>query len=105
MPIHIIVNADGKILNRIDWDGVTPWSPPEGCTAHRTDCRPGDTWNHAFSVLVPNSDLDYLAAQAQEAAAGTAAAERERLLAQLDGGSATSAEVQAALAALLRLQA
>lgn len=25
---------DGIVENTVEWDGETPWSPPEGATAH-----------------------------------------------------------------------
>lgn len=31
--IYAILNSEGECINRTIWDGVTPWSPPEGCTA------------------------------------------------------------------------
>jgi len=30
---YAVLNAEGKCINRVIWDGVTPWSPPEGCQA------------------------------------------------------------------------
>jgi hypothetical protein len=30
---YAILNAEGRCINRILWDGVTDWHPPEGCTA------------------------------------------------------------------------
>lgn len=30
---YAVINSDGKCINRVVWDGQTPWSPPEGCTA------------------------------------------------------------------------
>lgn len=27
-----ILNAKGVCINRILWDGVTDWQPPDGCT-------------------------------------------------------------------------
>jgi hypothetical protein len=30
---YAILNAEGRCINRILWDGVTDWQPPEGCTA------------------------------------------------------------------------
>lgn len=24
---------NGEVVNLVLWDGVTPWSPPQGCTA------------------------------------------------------------------------
>lgn len=31
--IYAILDSEGKCINRTVWDGVSPWSPPEGCTA------------------------------------------------------------------------
>jgi hypothetical protein len=31
--IYAILNAEGRCINRILWDGETGWQPPEGCTA------------------------------------------------------------------------
>lgn len=31
--IYAILNSEGVCINRTVWDGITPWSPPEGCTA------------------------------------------------------------------------
>jgi hypothetical protein len=30
---YAVLNAEGKCINRILWDGITPWSPPKGCQA------------------------------------------------------------------------
>ena len=30
---YAILNAEGRCINRILWDGKTDWQPPEGCTA------------------------------------------------------------------------
>lgn len=30
---YAILNAEGQCVNRILWDGIAPWSPPEGCQA------------------------------------------------------------------------
>lgn len=30
---YAIINSEGKCINRVVWDGVTPWEPPAGCTA------------------------------------------------------------------------
>jgi hypothetical protein len=30
---YAILNAQGKCINRILWDGESDWQPPEGCTA------------------------------------------------------------------------
>lgn len=34
---YIIIDADGLIINACEWDGVTEWAPPEGCTAVQVD--------------------------------------------------------------------
>ena len=31
--IYAILDSEGKCINRIVWDGVSDWQPPEGCTA------------------------------------------------------------------------
>ena len=28
---YAIVNSVNKILNVIEWDGITPYTPPDGC--------------------------------------------------------------------------
>jgi hypothetical protein len=30
---YAILNAEGQCVNRILWDGISPWNPPEGCRA------------------------------------------------------------------------
>ena len=30
---YAVLNADGVCINRILWDGVADWQPPDGCTA------------------------------------------------------------------------
>ena len=30
---YAVINADGRCINRVLWDGVSEWQPPEGCTA------------------------------------------------------------------------
>lgn len=30
---YAIINSSGECINRVIWDGKTPWSPPENCTA------------------------------------------------------------------------
>jgi hypothetical protein len=30
---YAILDAEGRCINRILWDGETDWQPPEGCTA------------------------------------------------------------------------
>lgn len=32
MDNYIVLNADGKIVNQILWDGVSQYDTPEGCT-------------------------------------------------------------------------
>jgi hypothetical protein len=30
---YAVLNAEGKCINRILWDGESNWQPPQGCTA------------------------------------------------------------------------
>lgn len=31
--VYAILDADGRCINRVLWDGESPWQPPSGCTA------------------------------------------------------------------------
>lgn len=31
--VYAILNAEGRCINRVLWDGESPWQPPSGCTA------------------------------------------------------------------------
>ena len=33
-PVNYAMVKDGVVVNVIDWDGVTPYAPPEGCELH-----------------------------------------------------------------------
>ncbi|MBZ6385162.1 hypothetical protein [Pantoea piersonii] len=33
----VICKETNLVINRIDWDGVQKWAPPEGCIAVRVD--------------------------------------------------------------------
>ena len=102
MSVHLVVDAQGVIRNRIEWDGVTKYAPPAGCVLVAGDCQAGDTYDHAKKVLVPMSDPAYLAKLAADAAAEQASADRAALLAKLRDGKASPEEVQAALAEALK---
>ena|ERR1035437_8021261 len=34
---YAIVDENGLIVNCVEWDGVSDWSPPEGCEAIQSD--------------------------------------------------------------------
>ena len=34
---YIVIDADGLIINAIEWDGEAEWVPPEGGTAVQSD--------------------------------------------------------------------
>lgn len=36
-PMTYAMVKDGVIVNVIDWDGVTPYTPPEGCVLYPWD--------------------------------------------------------------------
>lgn len=31
--VYAILDSEGRCINRILWDGISTWQPPEGCTA------------------------------------------------------------------------
>lgn len=43
---YIIIDEDGAIINAVEWDGRAQWSPPEGCTAVRSDMKVGGTYKN-----------------------------------------------------------
>jgi len=48
---YYIVDQKGEIVNVIEWDGVSPWSPPAGCTAvGRTDQLPRDEFHPPIPI-------------------------------------------------------
>lgn len=50
---HAVVNDKGHVVNVIIWDGVSPWSPPEGHIVIRDDhVDIGDRWDHKVEQLV-----------------------------------------------------
>lgn len=51
---HIIVNADGLVINVIEWDGTAKWSPPEGGTAIKSEHgSSGDTFIRGKVIPAP----------------------------------------------------
>ena len=54
---YIIIDADGLITNAVEWDGEAEWSPPEGCTAIKSeDGSPGDSYIDGAVVPAPVSE-------------------------------------------------
>jgi len=37
MARYIVIDAEGLIVNAVEWDGVSDWSPPEASTAVAND--------------------------------------------------------------------
>ena len=44
--IYAVLDADGKCVNRVVWDGSGGWQPPEGCTAVPDD-------NGLYTIEIP----------------------------------------------------
>jgi hypothetical protein len=36
-PMNYAMVRGGAVVNVIDWDGATPYTPPEGCDLHAVD--------------------------------------------------------------------
>lgn len=36
MSIYQVVDSEGNVINSIVWDGVTPYTPPDGATLVKT---------------------------------------------------------------------
>lgn len=57
MAQYAIIDASNTVVNTIEWDGSTPWTPPAGDTAIPTSGAPvsiGWTWDgHNFLPPAP----------------------------------------------------
>jgi hypothetical protein len=50
--IYAVLNSQGECINRIKWDGIAEWQPPEGCTAIADP-------EHLYPVFIePVTELD-----------------------------------------------
>ena len=61
----VIVTATGEVINLIEWDGVTSWTPPEGQESRLADevSQIGGTWDGSkfvLPVVVESSRMDVL---------------------------------------------
>ncbi len=52
MAKYILVDSNGVIVNRVEWDGETEWTPPEGLQMIHwpNACGPGWTWNGSKAI-------------------------------------------------------
>ena len=51
---YIIIDADGLITNAVEWDGVTEWAQPEGCTAVELETgSSGDSYIDGVVIPAP----------------------------------------------------
>lgn len=32
MAVYAVFNVDDEMINLVEWNGVSEWAPPEGCT-------------------------------------------------------------------------
>ncbi|CAB4132680.1 hypothetical protein UFOVP255_45 [uncultured Caudovirales phage] len=43
---YAVINSENLVVNVVVWDGVSPWSPPEGCSVIQSDTAGiGSTYN------------------------------------------------------------
>lgn len=57
MTTYAVLNAEGECINRVIWDGETPWTPPDGCIA----VADPDNLHPIKVVDVPSESADPLA--------------------------------------------
>lgn len=58
---YLIVDGNGIVINAVDWDGISEWSPPQGCQAIMNDqsnaqdiFTMGDSWDgNSFQHAMP----------------------------------------------------
>lgn len=50
MAKYAVIDGNGLVVNLVDWDGVSAWAPPEGCTAVQTTMA-GPGWSFADGVF------------------------------------------------------
>ena len=58
---YAILDSDGTCINSVQWDGVTEWQPPEGCTA-----VPDPEFNYSIPMPEPQPPADPLASLTDE---------------------------------------
>ena len=54
---YAIINPTGLVVNAIEWDGVTPWSPPAGRIAIPL-IEGGIGWTFADGQFIAPSDTE-----------------------------------------------
>ena len=81
---YIIIDADGLITNAVEWDGVTEWAPPEGCTAVELEAgSSGDSYIDGVVVPAPVPEPVPVAPTFEELVAqATSFAELKKLVAE-----------------------
>ena len=121
----LIVTATGAVDNVVEYDGVSPFTPPVGVELREADANaePGGTWNGSefiravvpdetrTDVLMgevnnPKQPFDYLKGESLDKTAETVAAEQSELLALLTDKLADSTQelTQREMNLLLRLE-
>lgn len=66
---------DNEVVNVVEWDGVTPWTPPKGHTLRKCDEAPGlecikAKWDEKSKKFARHVDVDALAQATVEIEAG-----------------------------------
>ena len=121
----MIVTATGAVDNVVEYDGVSPFTPPAGIELREADANaePGGTWNGSefiravvpdetrTQVLMgevnnPKQPFDYLKGEATDKTSATVAAEKTELLGLLTAKLADSTQelTQREMNLLLRLE-
>lgn len=53
---YAVINSTGLVVNAIEWDGITPWTPPEGHIALPL-LEGGIGWTFADGQFIPPPEL------------------------------------------------
>ncbi|MGE5501867.1 MAG: hypothetical protein ACM3W4_08065 [Ignavibacteriales bacterium] len=55
---YALVDGDGLVVNVVEWDGVSDWSPPEGLTCMEADEAVSVGWTRQSGAWVGPAQED-----------------------------------------------
>ncbi len=85
MARYVILDSQNRIVNRCEWDGVTPWAPPDGQRAMLEADAQAKGYTDAAAPVVPQSVSRF---QARAALLGAGLLDKADAAAKAAGGVA-----------------